>query len=411
MKILLANKFFYLNGGSERVFFQERDFLLEKGHSVLDFSMKDDRNFTSPYSDYFVPNIDYHKDGSLSKKISQMGLFIHSNIAVAHVKNLINEKKPDVAHLHNIYHQLTPSIIPALKSNGVKIVLTLHDTKLICPGYLALNNGEICTDCEGKNFLKPFISNCQNSRTKALLLASEAFFHKWKGSYVAVDLFISPSKFIADLTSKRIPRSKIRVLNNGIDLDQFQSNFDDGGYALYFGRLSKEKGIKTLLKAHAGMDKKYPLKIVGTGPLEDVLKREFSDAEFWGYKSGGELNEIIRNAAFVVVPSECYENCSMVVLEAMAFGKPIIGSRIGGIPEQVEDGKTGLLFEMGNVQQLSRKMEVLAEDKELRKEMGRAAREKLEREYSLKNHCEGLLDIYNELLGRDVRKDVPERLQ
>jgi glycosyltransferase involved in cell wall biosynthesis len=122
------------------------------------------------------------------------------------------------------------------------------------------------------------------------------------------------------------------------------------------------------------------------------------------------LNEIIRNAAFVVVPSECYENCSMVVLEAMAFGKPIIGSRIGGIPEQVEDGKTGLLFEMGNVQQLSRKMEVLAEDKELRKEMGRAAREKLEREYSLKDHCEGLLHIYSELLGRDVRKDVPGRV-
>ena len=411
MKILLANKFFYLNGGSERVFFQERDFLLEKGHSVLDFSMKDDRNFASPYSDYFVPNIDYHKDGSLSKRISQMGSFIHSNIAVDHVEKLIKEKKPDVAHLHNIYHQLTPSIIPVLKNNGVKVVLTLHDTKLICPGYLALNNGEICTDCEGKNFLKPFVANCQNSRSKGLLLASEAFFHKWKGSYDAVDLFVSPSEFLADLTSKRIPRDKIRVLNNGIDLTLYQPNFDDEGYVLYFGRLSKEKGVKTLLKAHAGMDKKYPLKIVGTGPLEEKLKREFSDAEFWGYKSGGELNELIRNAAFVVVPSECYENCSMVVLEAMAFGKPVVGSRIGGIPEQIEDNKNGLLFEMGNVEQLARKMGVLAEDKVLRKEMGQAGREKLEREYSLQDHCEGLLDIYSELLGRDVRKDVPERVQ
>jgi glycosyltransferase involved in cell wall biosynthesis len=175
--------------------------------------------------------------------------------------------------------------------------------------------------------------------------------------------------------------------------------------------LSQEKGVKTLLKAHAGMDKKYPLKIVGTGPLEDVLKQEFSAVEFWGYKSGGELNELIRNAAFVVVPSECYENCSMVVLEAMAFGKPIIGSRIGGIPEQVEDNKNGFLFEMGNVEQLARKMGVLAEDKVLRKEMGQAGREKLEREYSLQDHCAGLLDIYSELLGRDVRKDVPERVQ
>ncbi|NHJ87855.1 MAG: glycosyltransferase family 1 protein, partial [Asgard group archaeon] len=144
MKILLANKFFYLNGGSERVFFQERDFLLGKGHSVVDFSMQDDRNFASPYSDYFVPNIDYHKDGSLSKKISRMGTFIHSNIAVDHVKKLIKDKKPDMAHLHNIYHQMTPSIIPALKNDGLKVVLTLHDTKLICPGYLALNKGGIC---------------------------------------------------------------------------------------------------------------------------------------------------------------------------------------------------------------------------------------------------------------------------
>ena len=411
MKILLANKFFYLNGGSERVFFQERDFLLEKGHSVMDFSMKDDRNFASPYSDYFVPNIDYHKDGSLSKRISQMGSFIHSNIAVDHVEKLIKEKKPDVAHLHNIYHQLTPSIIPALKSNGVKVVLTLHDTKLICPGYLALNNAGICTDCEGKNFLKPFVANCQNSRSKGLLLASEAFFHKWKGSYDAVDLFVSPSEFLADLTSKRIPRDKIRVLNNGIDLTLCQPNYKDDGYCLYLGRISKEKGVKTLLKAHDGMDKKYPLKIVGTGPLEEELKREFSDAEFLGYKSGGELNEHIRNAAFVVVPSECYENCSMVVLEAMAFGKPVVGSRIGGIPEQVEDNRNGMLFEMGNVEQLARKMGVLAEDKVLRKEMGQAGREKLEREYSLQDHCEGLLDIYSELLGRDVRKDVSERVQ
>ena len=411
MNIFFANKFFYLNGGSERVFFQERNFLLENGYVVLDFSMKDDRNFASPYSDYFVPNIDYHKDESLAKRISQIGSFIHSNIAVDHVEKLIKEKKPDVAHLHNIYHQLTPSIISALKSNDVKVVLTLHDTKLICPGYLALNNGEICTECEGKNFLKPFISNCQNSRSKGLLLSSEAFFHKWKGSYDAVDLFISPSEFLADLTSKRIPRNKIKVLNNAIDLDLCQPNFDDEGYALYFGRLSKEKGVKTLLKAHAEMEKKFPLKIVGTGPLEEVLKREFSAAEFCGYKSGEELNGLIRNAAFVVVPSEWYENCSMVVLEAMAFGKPVIGSRIGGIPEQVENNKNGLLFEMGNVEQLARKMEVLTEDKVLRKEMGRAAREKLEREYSLQDHCEGLLDIYSELLGRDVRRDVPERVQ
>lgn len=411
MKILLGNKFFFLNGGSERVFFQERAFLLEKRHSVIDFSMTDKRNFTSPYSDYFIPFIDYHEAESLSKKISQIGSFIHSNTAVNNVGKLVKKKDIEIAHLHNVYHQLTPSIIPALKNDGVKVVLTLHDTKLICPSYLSLKNGDICTDCEGKNFLKPFISNCQNSRIKGLLFATEAYFHKWKGSYGAVDLFISPSKFLADLASKRIPKEKIRVVKNGIDLKLYQPHFGDEGYGLYFGRLSREKGVKTLLKAHAGMDKKYPLKIVGTGPLEDELKQKFPEADFMGYRSGEELNDLIKNAAFVVVPSEWYENCSMVVLEAMAYGKPVIGSRIGGIPEQVEDGKTGLLFEMGNFGELARKIKILAEDKELHKEMGLAAREKLEREYSLKDHCEGLLDIFSELLGRNVRKDIPERAQ
>jgi glycosyltransferase involved in cell wall biosynthesis len=194
---------------------------------------------------------------------------------VKNISNLTKQESIEIAHLHNIYHQLTPSIIPALKRQGVKIVLTLQDCKLVCPSYLALKAGEICSDCDGRKFYKPFTSNCQQSRVQGLLLAIEAYFHKWCRSYDAVDLFLAPSQFLADLISKRIPREKIRVLRNGIDVESYVPYYEDCGYGLYFGRLSKEKGVSTLLQAQASIDSCLPLKVVGTGPLQGELEAAY----------------------------------------------------------------------------------------------------------------------------------------
>jgi glycosyltransferase involved in cell wall biosynthesis len=398
MKVLFANKFFFLNGGSETVFFQERDFLLKQGHEVVDFSMMDERNQPSAYADFFVPNTSYNSGGGIVPKLQQAISFIHSSVAVNKIEELVLQEKPQIAHLHNIYHQLTPSIIPVLKKHGVKIVLTLHDCKLVCPSYLALDlrNNVICNACAGGKFWKAFTLNCQNSRMRGLLLATEAMFHKWKGSYDGVDLFLTPSRFLADLTKQRIPQEKIKVLHNGIDQNIYQPQYGDQGYGLYFGRLSKEKGIQTLLRAHRNLN--FLLKIAGTGPLEEKLRKEYPEVEFLGYQSGQNLNNLIANAAFVVVPSEWYENCSMVVLESMALGKSIIGSRIGGIPEQIEDGETGFLFEMGKENEMGEKMTALINNSELRNKMGRAARKKLEDEYSFESHCQKLLNIYTRLM-------------
>ena len=398
MKILFANKFFHLNGGSERVFFQERDFLIGKGYEVIDFSMQDPRNLESPYSEFFINQVDYDSPAGIAGKLNTGLFFIHSQEAVRQLERLIDHTQPVIAHLHNIYHQLTPSIITVLKKHGIKVVLTLHDYKLICPSYLALCGDEICTACDGRHFWKPLIRNCQKNRAKELLLTLEASFHRWRGSYEAVDLFLAPSQFLADLVGRRVPREKIRVLPNGIDTADFQPTSTDRGYALYFGRISKEKGIETLLAAHSGLDSTLPLKIVGTGPLFDSLSARYPKAEFLGYKTGEALKTLIAHAAFVVVPSEWYENCSMTVLEAMAFGKAVIGTRIGGIPEQVEDNRTGFLFGMGDRAELEEKMATLAARPELRTAMGAAARLKLEEQYSLAHHNEELLKVYNHLL-------------
>jgi len=399
MKILLANKFFYLNGGSERVFFQERNFLINQGHSVIDFSMNDARNFSSPFSSYFVPNIDYKNAKGIWRKIKQAVSFIHSPVAVRNIERLLRQENPEIAHLHNIYHQLTPSVIPVLKKHGVKVVLTLHVCKLVCPSYLALKDKKICSVCEGKYFWKSITTNCQKSISQEFLLMIEAYWHKWKRSYEFVDQFIVPSQFIANLISRRISSSKIHVLQNGIDIKKFKPSYQDEGYGLYFGRISKEKGIETLLKAHRNIADIMPLRVVGTGPIKEKLIRNYPHAEFLGHKSGEELNDLIAKSAFVVVPSECYENCSMVVLEAMALGKPIIGSNVGGIPVQIEDGTTGLLFDMGNVKELVEKMKIMIENPGMRITFGKTARKKLENEYSLDTHCVELLKVYNELIA------------
>ena len=397
MKVLMANKFFHLNGGSERVFFQERELLQKKGIAVIDFSMQDQRNLYSPYAEFFVGNINYESSGGLFRKLKTAVSFIHSGEAVRKLEKLLERYQPDVAHFHNIYHQLTPSIITVLKKHGVKTVLTLHDYKLICPSYLALNNGQLCTVCDGRAFWKAVTCHCQGSRMLELLFMGEGLWHLWLQSYEAVDIFIAPSRFLVDLTSRRIPQGKIRLLRNGINLDKYFSYGTDKGYALYLGRLSNEKGIRTLLEAHDKLNSAIPLKVVGAGPLAESLLSAYPDVQFIGYKTGAELNDLIGEAAFVVVPSECYENCSMSVLEAMASGKAVIGSNLGGLPEQIEDGVSGFLFEPGNAHDLAEKMARLMQDRALRQDMGRAGRKIIEEKFSLHEHGNKLISIYRQL--------------
>ncbi len=397
MKVLLANKFFFLNGGSETVYFQERDFLKKNGFEVVDFSMQDNRNFPSAYSNYFVNNVEYSSRDSLVSNLKTSLSFIRSGEAVHKLSQLIDRTHPEIAHLHNIYHQLTPSIIPILKKKGIKVILTLHDGKLICPSYTMLNHGKICTICNGDTFYKSVTSQCQDSSKKGVLLAAEAYWHKWWGNYDHVDLFIAPSGFLRNLLAKRKNfGNRVVVLPNGIDTSAYIPDYEDHGYVLYFGRLSKEKGVETLLEAYSSLE--IPLKIVGTGPLEDELRMRFPEVEFLGYQTGQSLIEIVKHASLVVVPSEWNENCSMAILEAMALGKPIIASRVGGIPEQIDDQKTGILFDMGNVQNLHEGISSLWRRPSLRQEMGRAARRKLEQEFSLEKHCDKLVELYKSVV-------------
>ena len=402
MKVLLVNKFFFIKGGAETVYFQERDMLKQAGVQVIDFSIQHEKNFPPAYADSFVSNVDYHKESNLLGGIKTAVNFIHNTQACKKMLALLQKERPDIVHFHNIYHQLTPALIKVARNFGCKTVLTAHDYKIVCPAYSMLRDGKVCDACITGTVFNAFRYRCQEgSASKSLLLSLEATWQYIAQNYQALDVIVSPSVFLRGVLLRTLPNSRIDVIVNGVDDSQSIDEVVDDGYILYFGRLSREKGVATLLSAHQKMRNPAPLKIVGHGPLHDELVAKYPEAEFLGYvQQGDALNTLIKHARVVILPSECYENCSMAVLEAMSFAKPVIGSRIGGIPEQIRDGIEGLLFEPGNAQELAKAMDALVDDPDKARVMGLRGRARLSEKYALSKHMDTLQALYKELLSR-----------
>ncbi|MGL4352016.1 MAG: glycosyltransferase family 4 protein [Plesiomonas shigelloides] len=405
MKVLFANKFFFIKGGAETVLFQEREMVRQAGHQVIDFAMQHPDNLPSPQSGYFPANVDYHQRHGLIDRLKIAARFIHNQEACDRLADLIRAERPDIVHFHNIYHQLTPGIIQVAKSLGCKTVLTAHDYKVACPNYSMLVEGKLfnLTRIEG-SWLKLFRHQWQEgSWGKSLLLSAEAAWQQWRRNYQQVDAFVAPSAFMAQIIRSRLPDSRIEVIFNGIDVELSSESGEDQGYFLFLGRLMPEKGVETLALAHQRMTSRARLKIVGNGPMLARLKQDYPNVELLGFKQGEELLDLLRHAKAVVVPSESYENCSMSLLEAMAYSKSVIGARIGGIPEQIRDGIDGLLFEAGNADELARCMDRLVADPEQTAAMGHSARQRLIERYSLASHKLSLLGLYQSLLEEEPR--------
>ncbi|UQD70273.1 glycosyltransferase family 4 protein [Bradyrhizobium japonicum] len=398
-KVLFANKFFFRNGGSEVVMFDEMDLMRKWKVDIVEFSMNDDRNMPSRFQSYFVSQKSYRASSRREKLKSAMS-FIHSPEAVSNITRLIRDEKPSILHCHNIYHQLTPSIVTAAAEMGVPVVLTLHDYKPVCPVYTQLSNGEVCSRCGDGAFETILARRCADgSLGRSALLWAEARYHALLGSYHRVGKFIAPSKFMYDAVVRRFGADKVVHIPNGIDASRIDASAGDDGYALYLGRLSPEKGVEDLLRAHAKAEGAWRLVIAGTGPLFDELQRKYPAAEFRGHLTGTDLARTIKGAALIVVPSVWHENSPLSILEAMAHGKPIVASRIGGIPELVRDGTTGLLFEPGNTAQISEKVGNLLVDRSRREALGRNARAIVETEYTLEKHGAALFSLYEDLIA------------
>ncbi|CAK2887554.1 Glycosyltransferase involved in cell wall biosynthesis [Vibrio crassostreae] len=400
MKVLVVNKFFFLKGGAETVFFQEREMLMDRGFSVIDFSMAHNDNLVSDYSASFVNNVDYHANATLLSALKTAMRFVHNIEACEKLSELIATEQPDIVHFHNIYHQLTPSIIKVAKQAGCKTVLTAHDTKIACPSYTMYRDGHTCEACLQGSVFNALRYRCQQgSWFKSGLLVVEALYQSLAQNYQSLDVIVSPSQFLANIIRRKLPNNRIEVIVNGINENVDQQDVADHRYFLYLGRLSQEKGVATMVAAYELSNQSIPLKIAGTGPLADSLSGKQSKVEWLGFKTGLDLHLLIKQASAVIVPSECYENCSMSVLEAMSYGKPIIGANIGGIPEQVRNGKEGRLFEAGNAHDLANVMDEFTIRPELTKYYGEQARQRLESRYSLRAHHQQLVDLYQNLLS------------
>lgn len=350
MRILLSNKFYYRRGG-DCIYMMELEQLLKaKGHEVAIFSMQYSENQPSEWSKYWPSSM------------SAIKAFTRS-LGDCEVKRkftaLLDDFNPDVVHLNNIHTQLSPIIAEIAHNRGIRVVWTLHDSKLVCPCYTCMRDGRWCEECFTRK--TSVIKHCcmPGSLPGAFIGYLEA--KKWNKNRLqnVCDLFLPPSQFMADTCIKGgYDRSKFHVLCNFIDLKKVENpSFNKGDYYVYLGRLTKVKGIETL--CNVAVELPYKLVVIGGGELEQDLKVKYrnSNIEFLGQKNWSDFRFILEKARFMVIPSEWSENNPLTIIEAQALGTPVLGAKIGGIPELIEEGVSGMSFVSGDATDLKNKIE------------------------------------------------------
>jgi len=357
-KIVLVNKFYYNRGGDFTAMQSTEQLLKAKGHEVAVFSMKYGKNFPSEWESYFPDEICFFSRQNLSNMKRAVSRLFRPQDVVKKFNILLNDFKPDVLHLHNIHSYISPVVAEIAHQKGIRVVWTLHDYKLICPAYTCLRNGEICERCfTGK--ANVFVNKCmKNSYLTSFFGWIEAICWNKEVLTKITDRFISPSRFLkTKMTEAGYPAEKIEVIPNFMP-PQFNPAISKKDYYCYVGRISEEKGIDTLLKAAAQLP--YSLKVIGGGPLLEAFRSEFTqkNIDFLGHLPLEKVYEIVREARCVVLPSVWYENNPFSVIEALNMGTPVLGARIGGIPELIEEGVNGFLFTPKNIPDLKKKIEL-----------------------------------------------------
>ncbi len=411
MRIIQVNKFHYLKGGAERYYLDLGSALQRSGHDVSHLAMAHPRNLPAGPGDSFVREVDYRARNGWREKIRQGVDTIYNREAARSAADLARNGDRPVVHLHNIYHQLSPSVILAFARAGAPMVQTLHDYKLVCPGYLLMTEGAVCERCRGGRYYQAARHRCLlESRGASLVGTVEAYFHALRGTYGRIERFLCPSRFLLEkVASFGVPRGKLVHLPYFLPSDRYRPAPVPGRNAgpascVYVGRLSREKGIATLIEAMARLPQgRLRLDVLGEGPLEESLRARVGETcpdgrvRFLGYRSGEELHETIRVTSFAVVPSEWYENLPYAVLEPFALGRSVVGARIGGIPELVRDGQTGRLFESGDAESLAAALLWMTGPEADLGSMGENARRLICEDHAPGPHLARLLSVYREV--------------
>jgi glycosyltransferase involved in cell wall biosynthesis len=410
MKILTAEKYHFVAGGASRVFLETNRLLEKYGHQVIPFTGGYSKNFASPYSRYFVPRFTmFSGEDEGPATIPQMAKAyadaLYAFDVARSIDRLIAEQKPEVAHLHTILYQLSPSLITRLSRAGIPVVQTLHDFNLVCASRYLYTGGRICERCRGRRYHQALIQNCCNGNRLVSLMSFSAMtfhalFHLYPGR---VDLFISPSRFLrTKMIAWGLSPKRIIHINHFLPSDGFSgTGGGSGDYFVFAGYLVRQKGIYTLLKAMTKI-RGGRLLIAGRGPeragVEAFIREHgLKNVELVGFLGRDAYADLLGKAKFVVFPSECYETFGMGILEAYLLGKPVVASDLGAYPELVRPNETGLLFEPGNAGDLAGKIEALLRDDGWTEAMGRAARFIAVRDYNEDLHYRELMGVYERL--------------
>lgn len=411
MKILMVNKFLYPRGGAETYMLKIGEYLMSQGHEVQYFGMYDDNNTVGNRLGLYTGNMDFHTNG-LSRFLYPVRI-IYSGEAYKKISRVIDDFKPDIVHMNNVNYQLSPSVIDAVYKKGVPMVMTVHDYQMICPNHMLYNVRErkICEKCVRGSTIHCIKGKCIHlSRVKSILGAMEGTVYRIRKNYSKVDLYICPSKFLEKkllLGNSKVFEGKTKVICNYAKIPEL-SELAPGGrtekkpYVVYVGRLSEEKGVRLIARAAEILpDTKFV--IAGTGPDKCVLEN-YKNIDLKGFVSGIDLYRLIAEAQILILPSICYENCPLSILEAQAVGTPVITASVGGMAELVEDGVTGKHVSPMNGEMLAETISEVLNNSEELKLMSDNSMKKRNEIITLETYCDMLISVYEEIINR--KKDT-----
>jgi len=408
MNILIANWTWYPSGGDWTYIDSICKLYEAKGHNIIPFSVQNEKNFPTPYEKYFLNSIDYkrfYKNFSLTSGIEIFAKSIYSLEAKKKLRLLLSDNKVDIAQLNNITNYHTPSIIPVLKKAKIPIVWRILDYRLICPNTTLFVNGNVCEACFKHKYYNCILKKCKkNSLRASALLAIENYVYYFLPFYKQVDMFLFQSEFTRDIFVKfGYDIKKTHIIENPYDCSDVQPKYEGKNYILYFGRIEKEKGIYTLLNAMKLLPN-AALKVVGNGTeyencLNYIAEKSITNVSFLGPKWYKDLEPIIKDCEFVVVPSEWYEPSPYVVLQSFSYGKPVVASNMGGLNDLVIDNENGFLFKAGNVTNLSQTINNLLKKKNLIRKMGNNAKQILETKYNPERYYTDTMNVFTNLIN------------
>ncbi len=392
MKILICHNYYQNKGGEAQAVLKEKELLESKRHRVILFS-KDNKE---------IDNYTFSQKARLCYET------MFSRSTYKKIIKIVREEKPDIVHVHNVFPLISPSVYYALKKMNVPVVQTVHNYRFLCPNGLFLNNGgKICEKCKEGNLFNAVVGKCyRNSYLQTSGMAATLYLHRKLRTFMnKIDVFIAPSNFLRKkLIEGGIPEKKIVVKSHFVKCEEIKPSYEFDNYAVYMGRLSREKGLFTLLRVWKKIPN-FTLKIMGDESIRSelenfVIQKEISNVEFLGFIKGPKRFEILRKAMFMIFPSECFENFPYSIIESFACGVPVIASRIGGMEELIEEGKNGLLLEPGEVKDLDQKIIELLNNRELLLKMRYNARKVVEEYYSEELGYKNIMDVYHKALKK-----------